>query len=163
MSQWTHVAAVIRFDCIRFAAMGFDPPAVDPVPQFADGTAPTGSEGPLHIHLWANPSENSVAAYTATIWGDLRDYDDHGAIIAWLEKHTATWEHGIRSGVVEIDVEGLPPIVAHCMDDGRWVRVSPKPDLIPQRIAELEALLEERTHSLVAAVTEVEELRRGKP
>lgn len=119
MSQWTHVAAVIRFDAIRFGAMFPEDGKVDPLPELAPGV-PTGSEGPLTVLLWANPSVNSVAAYTATIFGDLRDFDSADAVLDYLRGLTAKWEGGIRAGLAEIFVEGQPVVLAVCDENGIW-------------------------------------------
>lgn len=50
-----------------------------------DRFMPTGSEGSLQRLLWVNPKEYCAARYTVTVFGDLRDYDDHEAIREWFE------------------------------------------------------------------------------
>lgn len=121
MSQWTHVAAVIRYDSLRLGALGLvdDPNYHDPLPELHGGV-PTGSEGPLQVHLSMNPDPQSVAAYVVTVFGDLRDYDNVAEIVAFLHRITARWEGGIRAGVAYIDVEGRPPVVLHFDGEKGW-------------------------------------------
>ena len=72
---------------------------------------PTGSEGSLQRLVWVNPERHSAARWVVTVFGDLRDYDDHEAIHKWFDEvcgrchirqavchcdvsgHTYTWEH----------------------------------------------------------------------
>lgn len=122
MAQWTHVAAVIRFDSFR--ALAKDPSEVKP-PDL-DGELPSGSEGKLKTLLWDNPDFSSSPAYTATIFGDLRHYDSAEGVLEYLNGVTARWLEaphncGIRAGVAYIDVENRPPIVAWFTGEGwRW-------------------------------------------
>lgn len=94
MSQWTHINAVIRYDCMRI--MGQTLPDLSLVPS--------GSEGPMHVQIYQNPSTNSLAAYTVMFWGDLRDYHDGEEIMNYFK--SVTKGQMIRSGLVEIDIEG---------------------------------------------------------
>jgi len=110
MSVWTHVACVIRADWVKVedskhdvwdevtgraiyncdwltdddyerARMRRDWADYDRNPeQFM----PTGSEGSLQRAVWVNPVCGSAAWYTVTVFGDLRDYDDHKAIRKWF-------------------------------------------------------------------------------
>lgn len=68
MSQWTHVAGIIRFDGL-FGLLGM------PEPNILQGI-PEGSEGPLDCKMWNNPNHSHIAARTAYIFGDLRNYGD---------------------------------------------------------------------------------------
>lgn len=75
MSIWTHVVAAIRFDGISDM---FPPPNLgntadydSPQSDWDKCDVPCGSEGSLKTLLWTNPS-NSMARWTATIFGDLR-------------------------------------------------------------------------------------------
>lgn len=121
MSQWTHVSVIIRFDALR-------PIDVDVMTlkdlgktvrydddDYDDCTVPCGSEGSLHTSLWVNPESCSVPAYTATIWGDLRDYDDIQEIVAYLMRICEGRE--VRSGVAEINVEGTNIVVMRYEND----------------------------------------------
>jgi len=46
---------------------------------------PAGSEGSLQRLLWINPDAYCAARYTVTVFGDLRDYEDFGAIKEWFD------------------------------------------------------------------------------
>ena len=50
-----------------------------------DRFMPTGSEGSLQRLLWVNPDAYRAARYTVTVFGDLRDYEDHEAIHEWFD------------------------------------------------------------------------------
>lgn len=114
MSQWTHVVAAIRFDALRSLGMGYMKLSdlghtvrfEDPSEKWARCDVPKGSEGSLQTHLVEDPDESSMAAYTATIWGDLRDYEDVGEIVRYLDRICRG--RAVRSGVAKIDVEGQP-------------------------------------------------------
>lgn len=91
MSIWTHVAGVIRYDAV--CALGETHPDLGNTCTFGDDEAawdkcnvPCGSEGSLVISKWTNPSDTSLAAYTVSIFGDLRDYDDDQEIINYFNR-----------------------------------------------------------------------------
>lgn len=101
MSNWTHVAAIVRIDCIRFSGadhMDFDkifgkerlwgaPKEVwDEYKKHPDHFLPSGSEGTLQKSVWENPDIGSITSYTVSIFGDLRDHDDPNAIIEWFKQ-----------------------------------------------------------------------------
>lgn len=69
MSVWTHVAGVIRVDCIRCIC---EQPEFNKI--FDACNIPMGSEGPLDFRVIENPEKDSLAAYTVVIFGDLRDF-----------------------------------------------------------------------------------------
>lgn len=98
MSNWTHVAGIVRInhlvlnpdDKIDFEMifgrevlwdMDWSDIECDPRP-----TLPMGSEGSLRMSVWQNPDPNSLAAYTISIFGDLRDHDDPNEIINWFKE-----------------------------------------------------------------------------
>lgn len=99
MSNWTHVAGIIRIDDIRIGntTPDFDKiigkeclyESADEVWEDADkhpqDYLPMGSEGSLKKSVWINPDRSCVAAYTVSIFGDLRDHDDPNAIIRWFK------------------------------------------------------------------------------
>lgn len=113
MSQWTHVAGLIRVDALRGIAPKGSPINPDleailgPISTYyrpnSASTLPTGSEGSLEYKVIESEHENSLASYTVAIWGDLRDYGSVDAILDWLNKTFAGLM--IRSGIVEVDVE----------------------------------------------------------
>lgn len=117
MSIWTHVNISIRFDALRLPGM---PAALSRRPDLA-AKLPCGSEGPLEFQLWENPHPTHLAAYTANIWGDLRDYDDVAEIRAYLDGLTR--DAMVRSGIAEIDVEGRGRMVL--VFDGEWKEIVP--------------------------------------
>lgn len=109
MSVWTHVNGSVRVDNIRGMLPEIDFPAnLGKIVRWGDedyGTiVPCGSEGSLEYTIWKNPDKSHMASYTITIFGDLRDYDDVREVVDWL--NTSFSGMMIRSGIVEIDVEG---------------------------------------------------------
>ena len=96
MSNWTHVAGIIRVDGI--AEQDFDeiigkeclwgsPSYVwEDAETNPDKYLPMGSEGSLHKSIWENPNKNCLASYTVSIFGDLRDHDSTKEIIDWFKK-----------------------------------------------------------------------------
>ena len=65
---------------------------------------PTGSEGSLQRVVWVNPDSHCAARYTVTVFGDLRDYDDHEAIKKWFD--SVCEKCHIRQAVCTCDVSG---------------------------------------------------------
>ena len=108
MSQWTHVNSSIRFDSLRILQdkpdLGFAVSFEDDEPAWEKCNIPCGSEGSLVIDLWENPSESCAAAYTANIFGDLRNYDDAEEIIAYFNRIIEG--RNVRAGFFSIDIEG---------------------------------------------------------
>lgn len=106
MSNWTHVAGIIRVDSFRFldTSIDFDK-LIGKTLDFDDiweGTSrykefnqnpneflPLGSEGSLKMTVWDNPDKSAIAAYTVSIFGDLRDHDSADDIVNWF-KHICT-------------------------------------------------------------------------
>lgn len=79
MSVWTHVAGVIRVDCLRCLGKkpDFNKIFVSEVwneNTFGTCNMPMGSEGSLDFRVIENPNSASLAAYTVVIFGDLRDF-----------------------------------------------------------------------------------------
>lgn len=126
MSIWTHVAATIRFDSLRIFKE--DKPDLGNVVHYESPQedwdkcdVPCGSEGSLTHTLWVNPNKSYVSAYTATIFGDLRDYENVDEIIAYLKR--VTDGKMIRNGIATIETEGQSPVVLHWQDD-KWKKVT---------------------------------------
>ena len=101
MSCWTHVAAIVRVDGFRV----FDDiePDWDSIfgkeclflasrekwhdaMEHPDKYLPMGSEGSLRKTVWTNPDRGCAAAYTVSIFGDLRDYCSPEDIVEWFKK-----------------------------------------------------------------------------
>lgn len=116
MSVWTHVAATVRIDDFRFSD---DKPLPDwdeifgkecffesPEEVWDDCEAhpekylPCGSEGTLQKTAWINPDSHETAAYTVTIFGDLRDYENPKDVIEWFRKIVESGKIGIRQAVI---------------------------------------------------------------
>lgn len=108
MSIWTHVLGTIRFD----SWTGLEPAPnigischfTDPPEQWDKCNIPCGSEGSLFISKWEDPSKSTVAKYTITIFGDLRDYDDEQGIIDYFNRITK--DQDIRQACFTFYVEG---------------------------------------------------------
>lgn len=110
MSIWTHVAGCVRVDGISF----IDPSPLELLDRLGvirtyddddcfETKIPCGSEGSLRYDIWVNPSASSVAMYTVSIFGDLRDYDDLEGVKDWANE--AFEGLMIRQGTIEINCE----------------------------------------------------------
>lgn len=105
MSNWTHVAGIIRIDSIRFNELNkeeemkkFDK-LIGKELHFKNSSfeewehannhpeeyLPLGSEGSLKRSVWVNPQKSCMAAYTISIFGDLRDHNNPNDIIEWFK------------------------------------------------------------------------------
>lgn len=123
MSNWTHVAGIIRVDgIIESSDMGneikriigkevhFDS-SMDEWNDFdrnPEEYLPCGSEGTLRMTLWENPNKSSMAAYTVSIFGDLRDHDSPTEIIKWFRGRVLMLDCiscGVRNACVVADNE----------------------------------------------------------
>lgn len=119
MSQWTHVCGCIRIDrlfddvnceTIQNAlgkALKWESPAEmwDEAENYPERYTPTGSEGGIEYDIWENPNHSCMAAYTVSIWGDLRDYNSVNEITNWFNKVLYDSSLIIRDAVLSIDVE----------------------------------------------------------
>ena len=114
MSQWTHVAAIFRVDSFRFAGeklnfteifgkeLGYDDlDAWYEADVCPEKFLPFGSEGSLHMSVWENPKVNHLAAYTVSVFGDLRDYSDIEKIMNWFDEKCKLVR--IRQAVITVD------------------------------------------------------------
>jgi hypothetical protein len=73
--------------------------------KWAECNVPMGSEGSIHVEIWRNPNESHLAAYTITIFGDLRDHGDEKdgeAFKAWF-KDVCKKLRIIRQAVVQFE------------------------------------------------------------
>ena len=100
MSNWTHVAAIIRMDGIQDLVefsqedwdsiigkeyqYGADSSVRQDFREHPENYLPGGSEGTLHKSIWVNPNKSHCDAYTISIFGDLRDHYDIDTIIDWF-------------------------------------------------------------------------------
>ena len=100
MSIWSHVAAIVRVDDLRFPGESepnwddifgkeclFDmhPEVWDDAYEHPEKYLPMGSEGTLQKSVWVNPDKSCMAAYTVSIFGDLRDHTDVDGVINWFK------------------------------------------------------------------------------
>lgn len=118
MSNWTHVAGIVRIDSIRLfdrettmearfrEYFGKQLDFYDSDEKWQDARnnpqdyLPMGSEGSLKMSVWVNPREDDLAAYTVSIFGDLRDHDDSFSIVEWFkEKCNGVW---VRDAVIVV-------------------------------------------------------------
>ena len=106
MSIWTHVAGVIRYDCLidKEPDTGITCCGADGDEKWDKCDVPCGSEGSLQVSKWTNPSESSVAKYTISIFGDLRDYSSEQEIIDYFDRITKN--DFVRQATYTINVEG---------------------------------------------------------
>jgi hypothetical protein len=119
MSNWTHVAGIIRVDRIRVdddaEELDFDEilgkeclsdssrKVWDDALKNPDKYMPMGSEGSLQKSVWVNPNKGRVDSYTISIFGDLRDHDNISEIIDWfIKKCNLLW---VRSAVITVENE----------------------------------------------------------
>lgn len=120
MSNWTHVAGVIRIDDFRLdeshslSEKDFDfligkeclysssRETWKDMTENSDNYLPHGSEGTLRKIVWINPDIETMVAYTITIFGDLRDHNSAKDIIKWFKKKCLEIEknHIIRNAII---------------------------------------------------------------
>lgn len=109
MSEWTHVIGAIRYDGL--GALGKDQPDLgtscgyyDDDEQWEECDIPCGSEGSLQYAIWTNPDDNCVARWIATIFGDLRDYDEGKSqeVIDYFNRIVK--DHFIRQGCFSFQI-----------------------------------------------------------
>ena len=115
MSNWTHVAGIIRIDDFR---MNDEIPDFEKIfgktvrfddPWFPEGeTLPMGSEGSLKMSVCINPNPHELSAYAVSIFGDLRDHDNPEEIVNWFkEKCKKVNEEfcGVRNACIVVENE----------------------------------------------------------
>ena len=100
MSNWTHVAGIIRVDDLRLGDKDLDFEDLigreilyespfeewENADNYPERYLPIGSEGSLQMSVWTNPDKSDLAAYTVSIFGDLRDHDSAQEIVDWFKK-----------------------------------------------------------------------------
>lgn len=94
MSNWIHVAGIIRidgyvndetFDSIIGKECIWNSDKWDEYDEHPEDFLPMGSEGTLQKSVWVNPNKSSLASYTISIFGDLRDRENPDTIIEWFK------------------------------------------------------------------------------
>lgn len=124
MSNWTHVAGIMRLDCFRGVT---ETPDFDKMigkeclwnspssvwrncEEHEDDYLPMGSEGSLQKNVWINPETGDLPAFVISIFGDLRDHNSADEIIEWFEQKCKTVEkHGcyVRNAVITAENEWI--------------------------------------------------------
>jgi hypothetical protein len=117
MSNWTHVAGVVRIDNIEHLCGKLNFSNVFGKECLWDSSEltwndasnnpekylPMGSEGSLQMSVWENPDKHCASAYVVNIFGDLRDHDNPQEIIDWFKSRIQNlW---IRQAVITVDNE----------------------------------------------------------
>lgn len=119
MSNWSHVAGIIRIDDIRFddktpdfdVLIGKSMSYQDLIEMEDDINEseylPMGSEGSLQKSVWINPDISHMSAYTVSIFGDLRDHDSTSEIIEWFKNKCKriSQDYMIRQAVITANNE----------------------------------------------------------
>ena len=147
MSQWTHVAGVIRVDGLGFIlgmtpvdekkalertlglVIGYD----TPIGEHSKCKLPSGSEGSLQYSVDIHSKSTSAYRGAITIWGDLIDYDDVGELITWFEGTLGLFDGDersfpflVRDAVMSIDLEFSMEKVICVWDDKKLVTTKVK-------------------------------------
>ncbi len=146
MSQWTHVAGIIRIDSM-VAVMDRGGP--DPTEKMLrerlgytwdyddlgnrvkdihidNSHVPFGSEGSIQYDVAQTGSQSSLSWGHIVIWGDLRDFDDPNQIYDWLSDSLATINEdgiGFRDVAISIGVEYEKNYIIFLHDDGTEQRL----------------------------------------
>lgn len=117
MSQWTHIAGLIRYDAIR--TMPIIPPSqFEPTIFLANVKPPTGSEGPLQWDVNETPMQAALAAYAVSFWGDLRDFGSPEDVMEVVDYFQAIVKgRAVRQGCFTIEVE-YGPTTTYTYQDG---------------------------------------------
>lgn len=129
MSQWTHVAGVLRLDAMRMigplkneddvrAMIGKTCQYDSPMEDWTACTVPCGSEGSIQYQVIELNPDNYTASWVVAIWGDLCDYSDVREIASWWKRISTSSDNEldlnlalfVRAGLILIEVEGRDPI-----------------------------------------------------
>lgn len=121
MSNWTHVAGIIRIDFIRLEEFSkeeylnalhdifgkevtFESSSElwNEAYEHPERFLPLGSEGSLEIDVWVNPNKSSITALTVSIFGDLRDHDSPDEIVEWFKDKCENSDLMIRNAVITV-------------------------------------------------------------
>lgn len=116
MSQWTHIAGLIRLDSMGAAivrlpvremndrlkvaaakALGYTCNFESSIEAREACSVPQGSEGSLQYQVFSNSDKDEHAlswGYVA-IWGDLRDFgtEDYPSVLDWFQKSLERLQH----------------------------------------------------------------------
>ena len=142
MSQWTHIAGIVRLDSFG-PMMGVSDAALElhvaglvgkgarydedgrarPYNATSDREAPGGSEGSIDFAVYVKPGNGAPKA-TLAFWGDLRDrgVEYVPTLMAWFRTLLEAWQAvpgaaAFRAAVLEIDIEGGPTMLCRATCD----------------------------------------------
>lgn len=115
MSQWTHINGCLRIDGLPMRGHNYTHVETIlgkpwmfgmPLDEVIESSLPSGSEGSIQYRILEVGT--GLVWLTIPIWGDLRDVGESEIekIVSWFRSvclHSQLW---IRSGILEIDVEG---------------------------------------------------------
>lgn len=127
MSIWTHVAAIIRIDAVKGV---WGPQSKDdikrvlgPIARFNGPeedwdacTLPIGSEGSLEYDIWENEDPCFMAAFTVSVFGDLRNYEETESIEEWFNSLCSKFM--VRQAVCLAETEGYEAKVFQYKKEG---------------------------------------------
>ena len=122
MSQWLQVVAIARIDDFRFDSVSIEEATkmfekvfgkecswehgdFEDAFNHPENYLPMGSEGSLTMSVWVDPDISSLAAYTVSIFGSLRDRgsEDADEIIDWFKNKVSSVM--TRNAIIDIGVE----------------------------------------------------------
>lgn len=122
MSQWLQVAAIARIDDFRENSVSVEEATemfekifgkecswehgdFEDAFNHPENYLPMGSEGSLTMSVWVDPDISSLAAYTVSIFGSLRDRNSEDAdeIIDWFKNKVSSVL--TRNAIIDIGVE----------------------------------------------------------
>lgn len=117
MSNWTHVAGIIRVDYIKWddtPELDFDKllgkeclwdsdyEVFEDADKHPELYLPMGSEGSLQKSVWINPNDSHITRYTVSIFGDLRDHDSADEIIEWFKNKCESLDGKVRQATITV-------------------------------------------------------------
>ena len=113
MSNWTHVAGIIRIDALgdKFDAdklFGKEIHFDDPIDEWRYALKhkheymPMGTEGSLYKSVWVNPRKSHMDRYTVSVFGDLRDHDDADEIVEWFKNICNKLGYSVRNATITV-------------------------------------------------------------
>jgi len=124
MSTWTHINGSIRFDLLpgmtKKPDLGNTCTFESPESDWDKCDVPIGSEGSMQYDVWQNPDGISLAAMTATFFGDLRDYgiEDHDKIHDYFNRIVKG--NMVRQGIFVIECNLLSNVYLFNHDNKSW-------------------------------------------
>jgi len=128
MSDWTHVAGIIRLDHLPLLQLG-GPLSESTVEMLVRSGSPRGSEGGLDIKVVKTqvmtPTGGPLVWGWISFTGDLRDFgpEDSNIIFAWLSKFSkelVARKAIIRQGIVAVEIESEDHERVYSWHDDHW-------------------------------------------